>query len=219
MAVALVRVPWTRAAPGLRTCHPGASPMDEPQLRERAESLCSALVAGDIDRVTEDFSEEASAQPRRGPGSLHAPVGHSHPRGGGACPRLGLHGDATDGRWWPGGGAGDPLEGARRTPYHHRGQPSGPDHRDGRASRRRARDRWSGACGTRLSGPPRSGARDRDRAPDRDDYGSHRGGNQTAIAWGGRDHLVRGRLAPLSVGYGKHDSQVAGARGASGCGT
>ncbi len=32
--------------------------MDEPQLRERAESLCSALVAGDIDRVTEDFSEE-----------------------------------------------------------------------------------------------------------------------------------------------------------------
>ena len=32
--------------------------MDEPHVRERAESLCSALVAGDIDRVTEDFSEE-----------------------------------------------------------------------------------------------------------------------------------------------------------------
>jgi|GEM_PF-1003422 len=32
--------------------------MDESHLRERAESLCSALVAGDIDRVTEDFSEE-----------------------------------------------------------------------------------------------------------------------------------------------------------------
>ena len=32
--------------------------MDEPRVRERAESLCSALVAGDIDRVTEDFSEQ-----------------------------------------------------------------------------------------------------------------------------------------------------------------
>ena len=32
--------------------------MDESRLRERAESLCSALVSGDIDRVTEDFSEE-----------------------------------------------------------------------------------------------------------------------------------------------------------------
>jgi hypothetical protein len=32
--------------------------MDEPQVRERAEALCAALVAGDIDRATEDFSNE-----------------------------------------------------------------------------------------------------------------------------------------------------------------
>lgn len=32
--------------------------MDELHVREHAESLCSALVAGDIDRVTEDLSEE-----------------------------------------------------------------------------------------------------------------------------------------------------------------
>jgi len=32
--------------------------MYESHLRERAESLCSALVSGDIDRVTEDLSEE-----------------------------------------------------------------------------------------------------------------------------------------------------------------
>jgi hypothetical protein len=32
--------------------------MDEPQVRERAESLCAALVAGDVDGVTADFSEE-----------------------------------------------------------------------------------------------------------------------------------------------------------------
>jgi len=32
--------------------------MDESRLRERAEAFCSALVSGDIDRVTEDFSEE-----------------------------------------------------------------------------------------------------------------------------------------------------------------
>jgi hypothetical protein len=31
--------------------------VDEPNVRERAEALCSALVAGDVDRVTEDFSE------------------------------------------------------------------------------------------------------------------------------------------------------------------
>ncbi len=32
--------------------------MDELHLRERAESLCAALVAGDIDHVIEDFSDE-----------------------------------------------------------------------------------------------------------------------------------------------------------------
>jgi len=32
--------------------------MDEPTLRERAAALCDALVAGDIDRATEDFSKE-----------------------------------------------------------------------------------------------------------------------------------------------------------------
>lgn len=32
--------------------------MEEEQVRERAEALCGALVAGDIDRVTEDFSTE-----------------------------------------------------------------------------------------------------------------------------------------------------------------
>ena len=32
--------------------------MDEPALRERAAALCDALVAGDIDRATEDFSKE-----------------------------------------------------------------------------------------------------------------------------------------------------------------
>jgi hypothetical protein len=32
--------------------------MDEPQVRERAEAFCAALVAGDIERATEDFSPE-----------------------------------------------------------------------------------------------------------------------------------------------------------------
>jgi hypothetical protein len=32
--------------------------MDEPQVRERAEALCAALVAGDIEQATEDFSPE-----------------------------------------------------------------------------------------------------------------------------------------------------------------
>ena len=32
--------------------------MDEQDVRERAEALCAALVAGDIQRVTEDFSKE-----------------------------------------------------------------------------------------------------------------------------------------------------------------
>lgn len=32
--------------------------MDEQDVRERAEALCAALVAGDIERVTEDFSKE-----------------------------------------------------------------------------------------------------------------------------------------------------------------
>ncbi|MEA2537142.1 MAG: hypothetical protein QOF11_1376 [Chloroflexota bacterium] len=32
--------------------------MEEQDVRERAEALCSALVAGDIGRATEDFSKE-----------------------------------------------------------------------------------------------------------------------------------------------------------------
>jgi hypothetical protein len=32
--------------------------MDEQAVRERAEALCDALVAGDIERATEDFSKE-----------------------------------------------------------------------------------------------------------------------------------------------------------------
>ena len=32
--------------------------MEEPQVRERAEALCAALVAGDIERATADFSAE-----------------------------------------------------------------------------------------------------------------------------------------------------------------
>jgi hypothetical protein len=32
--------------------------MEEPEVRERAEALCAALVAGDIERATEDFSNE-----------------------------------------------------------------------------------------------------------------------------------------------------------------
>ena len=32
--------------------------MDEQDVRERAEALCAAVVAGDIDRVIEDFSKE-----------------------------------------------------------------------------------------------------------------------------------------------------------------
>jgi hypothetical protein len=32
--------------------------VDEQDVRERAEALCGAVVAGDIDRVTEDFSQE-----------------------------------------------------------------------------------------------------------------------------------------------------------------
>ena len=32
--------------------------MDEQDVRERAEALCAAVVAGDIDRVIEDFSPE-----------------------------------------------------------------------------------------------------------------------------------------------------------------
>jgi hypothetical protein len=32
--------------------------MEEQNVRERAEALCAALVAGDIDRVIEDFSKE-----------------------------------------------------------------------------------------------------------------------------------------------------------------
>jgi hypothetical protein len=32
--------------------------MDEQDVRERAEALCAAAVAGDIDRVIEDFSQE-----------------------------------------------------------------------------------------------------------------------------------------------------------------
>jgi hypothetical protein len=33
-------------------------PMEEQDVRERAEALCAAVVAGDIDRVIEDFSKE-----------------------------------------------------------------------------------------------------------------------------------------------------------------
>src|ERR1035437_3274006 len=33
-------------------------PMEEQDVREHAEALCAALVAGDIERVTEDFSKE-----------------------------------------------------------------------------------------------------------------------------------------------------------------
>ena len=32
--------------------------MEEQDVRERAEALCAAVVAGDIDRVIEDFSKE-----------------------------------------------------------------------------------------------------------------------------------------------------------------
>jgi len=32
--------------------------MEEPDVRERAEALCAALVAGDIEAATEDFSKE-----------------------------------------------------------------------------------------------------------------------------------------------------------------
>jgi len=32
--------------------------MDEQDVRDHAEALCAALVAGDVDRVTEDFSDE-----------------------------------------------------------------------------------------------------------------------------------------------------------------
>ena len=32
--------------------------MDETQVRERAEAVCAALVAGDIGKATEDFSQE-----------------------------------------------------------------------------------------------------------------------------------------------------------------
>ena len=32
-------------------------PMEEQDVRERSEALCAALVAGDIELVTEDFSK------------------------------------------------------------------------------------------------------------------------------------------------------------------
>jgi hypothetical protein len=32
--------------------------MEEPQVREHAEAFCAALVAGDVERVIEDFSKE-----------------------------------------------------------------------------------------------------------------------------------------------------------------
>ena len=32
--------------------------MDETQIRERAEAVCAALVAGDVGKATEDFSKE-----------------------------------------------------------------------------------------------------------------------------------------------------------------
>jgi hypothetical protein len=32
--------------------------MEETQVRERAEAMCAALVAGDVERATEDFSKE-----------------------------------------------------------------------------------------------------------------------------------------------------------------
>ena len=32
--------------------------MDEPQVRERADALCAALVAGDVGLATQDFSQE-----------------------------------------------------------------------------------------------------------------------------------------------------------------
>ncbi len=32
--------------------------MDADQVRERAGSMCEALLAGDVDRATEDFSDE-----------------------------------------------------------------------------------------------------------------------------------------------------------------
>ena len=32
--------------------------MEEPQVRERAEAMCAALVAGDVGTATEDFSKE-----------------------------------------------------------------------------------------------------------------------------------------------------------------
>jgi hypothetical protein len=32
--------------------------MEEPQVRERAEAMCVALVAGDVGKATEDFSKE-----------------------------------------------------------------------------------------------------------------------------------------------------------------
>ena len=32
--------------------------MEEPQVRERADAMCAALVAGDVGKATEDFSKE-----------------------------------------------------------------------------------------------------------------------------------------------------------------
>src|SRR6187551_706552 len=32
--------------------------MEEPQVRERAEAMCAALVAGDVGKATDDFSKE-----------------------------------------------------------------------------------------------------------------------------------------------------------------
>ena len=32
--------------------------MEEPQVRERAEAMCAALVTGDVGKATEDFSKE-----------------------------------------------------------------------------------------------------------------------------------------------------------------
>jgi hypothetical protein len=98
--------------------------MDEQDVRERAEALCAAAVAGDIDRVIEDFSPEL----RHNLGEVLA--------------LLPLPSDsATVERIERGGGSGyTALEGARRSYHAHRGEPPEQDGEGGPGRRRRARD-------------------------------------------------------------------------------
>jgi hypothetical protein len=48
--------------------------MDEPQVRERAEALCEALVAGDVDRAIGELSEELKRHVGEVLGLLPLPV-------------------------------------------------------------------------------------------------------------------------------------------------